>query len=248
MGILVFSLAALLSLPKQFIIVYLGVALEQASNGKSGVPSRGPPLTTTPGEKSSTKDKVLKYSIIGITLVITVWAMWYIYAQMGKVKVEVIYARRKARLGRSHHSETPHLTMSFRQVKTAELGSDALSHSAVDLTPHPMQPFIPGGTSGGRSWDERRSVIGWSDNPSLETTNHTAQPTVHEGRDSLAHGGDFMARRHHDAAHPAGPSMHGREVLVNPFDPHQHLRTRSLSGFHRNTDDPDTFRTAVTNH
>ena len=36
MGIVVFSLAAVLSLPKQFITVYLGVVLEQASNGETG--------------------------------------------------------------------------------------------------------------------------------------------------------------------------------------------------------------------
>ncbi|KAF9650223.1 hypothetical protein BDM02DRAFT_3093452 [Thelephora ganbajun] len=83
MGTLVFSLAAFLSLPKQFITVYLGVALKQAANGESD---------------SSTQDKILKYSIIGVTLVITLWAMWYIYAQMGKVKPQVIYERRKARL------------------------------------------------------------------------------------------------------------------------------------------------------
>jgi len=42
MGIVVFSLAALLSLPKQFITVYLGVALEQATNGESDVHSKDP--------------------------------------------------------------------------------------------------------------------------------------------------------------------------------------------------------------
>jgi len=36
MGIVVFSLAAVLSLPKQFITVYLGVVLEQAANGETG--------------------------------------------------------------------------------------------------------------------------------------------------------------------------------------------------------------------
>jgi hypothetical protein len=35
MDIVVFSLAAFLSLPKQFVTVYLGVALEQAANGES---------------------------------------------------------------------------------------------------------------------------------------------------------------------------------------------------------------------
>ena len=64
-----------------------------------------------PGEKSSTQDKVLKYGIVGVTLVITVWAMWYIYAQMGKVKAQVIYERRKARLRQLHLSENTQLTL-----------------------------------------------------------------------------------------------------------------------------------------
>lgn len=102
MDIFVFSLAALLSLPKQFIIVYLGVALEQAANGGSSVHPRKYFLQLLLGEKSSTQDQVLKYCIIVATLVITVWAMWYIYAQMGKVKVQVIYERRKARWRQSH--------------------------------------------------------------------------------------------------------------------------------------------------
>jgi len=50
MGILVFSLAALLSLPKQFIIVYLGVALEQSANGESDIHSESPSHDSTRGE------------------------------------------------------------------------------------------------------------------------------------------------------------------------------------------------------
>ena len=34
MGIIVFSFAAILSMPKQFITVYLGVILEESNNGK----------------------------------------------------------------------------------------------------------------------------------------------------------------------------------------------------------------------
>jgi len=106
MGIVVFSLAALVSLPKQFITVYLGVALEQAANGVFDVPLYGLSLTATPGEGSSVQEKVLKYGIIGVTLIITMWAMWYVYAQMGRVKAQVIYGRRKARLRQFPCSET----------------------------------------------------------------------------------------------------------------------------------------------
>ena len=147
-------------------------------------------------------------------------------------------------------SRNPPIHISPRQVKTSGFGNDVHSHSGIALAPLPTRPFISGGTSEGQNWDERGSAIGWPDDPSLESTNHAAQPTVHERRDPLAHGGDFTHGSHHDAPHPVVPRMHGREVLVNPFDPHQHLRTRSLSGFHRNTtvEDPDTFRTAVTHH
>jgi preprotein translocase subunit SecY len=81
MGIIVFSIAAILSLPKQFLTVYLGVILEQSSDG-----------TTV-----SKKDSIIKYTVLGVTTLITIWAVWYIYAEMGKVKVQVIHTRRKAR-------------------------------------------------------------------------------------------------------------------------------------------------------
>lgn len=135
-------------------------------------------------------------------------------------------------------------------MKTVELHGDALSHSSIVLAPLPTRPFNPGGIPEGRGWDQRGNATGWSDDPFLDTNKYASQPAVHEGRSSLTRGDDFATGRHHNASHPTGPRIHGREVLVNPFDPHQHLRTRSLSGFHRDTpvDNSDTFRTAVTNH
>lgn len=80
MGIVVFAVSAVLSLPKQFVTVYLGVVLKQADEGTV-----------------DTKTKIINYSVIGITTLITIVAMWYIYHKMNKVKPEVIYERRKAR-------------------------------------------------------------------------------------------------------------------------------------------------------
>ncbi len=80
MGVFTFSIAAILSLPKQFITVYLGVALEQSEEGTS-----------------SKSDTIIKDVVLGVTTLITIGAMWYIYHQMNKVKPQVIYARRKAR-------------------------------------------------------------------------------------------------------------------------------------------------------
>lgn len=67
------------------------------------------------GEKSSTRDQVLKYIIIVVAFAITVWAMWYIYAKMGEVKTQVIYERRKARLRESHPLK--------KKTKTIDFGS-----------------------------------------------------------------------------------------------------------------------------
>lgn len=77
MGIMVFCLAAILSLPKQFVTVYLGVILE--------------------GQNKNTKSKIISDSVLALTFIITIVALWYIYHQMNKAKPTVIYDRRKAR-------------------------------------------------------------------------------------------------------------------------------------------------------
>ncbi|KAI0691842.1 hypothetical protein C8T65DRAFT_587088, partial [Cerioporus squamosus] len=92
MGVITFSIAAILSLPKQFITVYLGVALEQSEDGTS-----------------STSDTIIKDVVLGVTTLITIGAMWYIYHQMNKVKPQVIYARRKARQAKMNMASTPGL-------------------------------------------------------------------------------------------------------------------------------------------
>ena len=80
MGVFTFSIAAILSLPKQFITVYLGVALEQSEDGKS-----------------SKSDTIIKDVVLAVTTLITIGAMWYIYHKMNQAKPLVIYDRRKAR-------------------------------------------------------------------------------------------------------------------------------------------------------
>ncbi|KAJ7280223.1 hypothetical protein C8J57DRAFT_1301983 [Mycena rebaudengoi] len=83
MNIWVFSIAAILSLPKQLITVYLGVMLEQAEKGTT-----------------DTKSRIISDSVLGFTFLITVLAMWWIFRQMGMMKPHVIYERRKARQGK----------------------------------------------------------------------------------------------------------------------------------------------------
>ena len=80
MGLLVFAAAAFLSLPKQFVTVYIGVILEASGTGTE-----------------TTKDKIISDTVLAITIIITCVAMWYIYREMDKVKYEVVYRRRKNR-------------------------------------------------------------------------------------------------------------------------------------------------------
>ena len=195
--------------------------------------SHGPFLTIQLGEKSSTQDKLLKYSIITATLLITVWAMWYIYAQMGQVKTQVIYERRKARLRQSNppKKSPKRLTLDLRQMATLgrdDGGNGGLSHSVIV----PTFPARPDGTSG-RGWEECGNDVGWSNEAFVESTEYASRLAMGEERDTLSHGGDFTTGKLHHASHSTGPHMHGREVLATTSDPRQHIRTRSLSAFRR---------------
>ncbi|KAI5115751.1 hypothetical protein M0805_001870, partial [Coniferiporia weirii] len=94
-GIVVFSLAALLSLPKQLALVYVGVVFEESGAG-----------TETKSERA------ISVTVLVVTGIITWLALRYIMSQMAKVKGDVVYERRKARkakLERASSSE-PHLT------------------------------------------------------------------------------------------------------------------------------------------
>ncbi|PIL28397.1 hypothetical protein GSI_09548 [Ganoderma sinense ZZ0214-1] len=78
MNLWVFTASAVLSLPKQLAVVFIGV---------SGANGQDLPTST----------KAIKYSVIGAAVLLTFVAMWYIYGRMDGVKGQVIYARRKRR-------------------------------------------------------------------------------------------------------------------------------------------------------
>ncbi|THV00370.1 hypothetical protein K435DRAFT_776593 [Dendrothele bispora CBS 962.96] len=80
MNIFVFILAAFLTLPKQMVLVYFGVALSQSATGEE-----------TPSSKRITGAVVAVGTLIGSA------AMYYVVKQMNKVKPEIIYERRKER-------------------------------------------------------------------------------------------------------------------------------------------------------
>ncbi|KAJ3782364.1 hypothetical protein GGU11DRAFT_748191 [Lentinula aff. detonsa] len=95
MNVFVFAVAAVLSLPKQFITVYLGVILGEAAG------------------QESTKQKLISDGVVAVTVIVTVAACWYLLRKMNEVKPDIIYARRKARqikLNNGSMYSTPNLS------------------------------------------------------------------------------------------------------------------------------------------
>jgi len=149
MNIFVFSLAALLSMPKQLITVYLGVILEESATGTT-----------------DTKSRIISDVVLGITILITVAAMWYILHQMDKVKPQVIYERRKARQFKSDHiALLPHSAPS----SSVEVFNP--NHSDVSL----------------QQWDDRGKAVGYVPDPKFiimpKPQLHQASRSFHTGRD-----------------------------------------------------------------
>ncbi|KAF8633114.1 hypothetical protein AX15_001497 [Amanita polypyramis BW_CC] len=120
MGIIVFSIAAILSLPKQFITVYIGVVLEGSATGTR-----------------TRKSKIIGDVVLAISILVTVLAMWYILHQMNKVKPEIIYKRRRARIGKMAKDGMP-------LTSTTSIDSDS-----IPLT-SPHTPY--------QQWDRRGAV------------------------------------------------------------------------------------------
>ncbi|KAI0031118.1 hypothetical protein K488DRAFT_52753, partial [Vararia minispora EC-137] len=142
MGILTFSIAAILSLPKQFVTVYLGVLIEGAG-------------TETTGQRFAS------YAVVAVTFAITVLAMWYIYRQMGRAKPGYIYDRRKARQAKL--AEANMSTASFSQSTVTLTAPGAPSASTSDIA---LRPFSPR-DAGFQQWDANGRALGHAGDPRL---------------------------------------------------------------------------------
>jgi len=135
MSIFVFSLAAILSMPKQFVAVYLGVILEQSATGTK-----------------DTKSRIISDVVLAVTILITVVAMWYILHELDKVKPQVIYERRKARQTKSDRiALLTHLAPS----SSLDVFNPNGLHSDVSLTQMPHQQWDDHGRAVGYVPDPR---------------------------------------------------------------------------------------------
>ncbi|EJU04591.1 hypothetical protein DACRYDRAFT_62746 [Dacryopinax primogenitus] len=81
MNIWIFCLAAALSLPKQFVTVYLGYLLEESGSGVQQPES----------------SKIISDVIVAISVLITIFAAWYIWHKMQQVKPQVMREMRRAK-------------------------------------------------------------------------------------------------------------------------------------------------------
>lgn len=91
-------LAAVLSLPKQFITVYIGAMLESDPNCESlPILSIMSHLLTYFTASTGSTRKIIADVVGVITLLVTVVAMWYINEAVRKVKPQVIQERQKSR-------------------------------------------------------------------------------------------------------------------------------------------------------
>ncbi|KIM44279.1 hypothetical protein M413DRAFT_443299 [Hebeloma cylindrosporum] len=146
MGIFVFSLAAILSMPKQFITVYLGVILAQSSTGVK-----------------DTKSTIISDVVLAITVIITIAAMWYILRQMNLVKPQVIYERRKARQGKLARADFS----TYFPGPSTDVFNPNISDSDIPLKPtNPLNAQY-------QQWDKQGNAVGYVADPQLI---HTPKP------------------------------------------------------------------------
>ncbi|KAI8995701.1 snare associated Golgi protein-domain-containing protein [Trametes punicea] len=144
MSIWTFCIAAILSLPKQFVTVYLGVALEQSEDGTS-----------------NTRDTVIKDIVLGVTTLITIVAMWYIYHKMNQVKSRVIYDRRKARQAKlamaSASGSLPYSSVTNPAVldSTASVAFNAVASDVEIPLTASYNPYPAGGIGAPSSYQYR---------------------------------------------------------------------------------------------
>jgi hypothetical protein len=181
MNIFVFCIAALLSSPKQFITIYLGVLLDSSSDasGKLLFPVYGVILLNerlAPTKQS----KLVSDSVVGATALVTGLAMWWILRKINQVKPKVIYDRRKARSAPPplRVSNGSHIT-SYSQAKLAQTSflpyanrDASVSSQSVGFNPRSSDSHVPltageYGTASYQKWDKDGHAVGYSGDPQL---------------------------------------------------------------------------------
>ncbi|KAH7914922.1 snare associated Golgi protein-domain-containing protein [Hygrophoropsis aurantiaca] len=168
MDIWTFCAAAFLSLPKQFVTVYIGVLLEDTNSA------------------DTKKNTILSYVVGTITFVVTVAAMHYITRQVNRVKPDIIYARRKARqskLTQAYGSSSQTLYQNGGVLEsTADVVFNPDADARVPLTASD-QPYDAPYTH--QKWDSEGRAVGYTGDPRL----YAPQPRVPSNPQSMLDSG-----------------------------------------------------------
>ncbi|SPC65316.1 uncharacterized protein UHOD_00428 [Ustilago sp. UG-2017b] len=90
MNVFIFTLAAVLALPKQLLIVYLGVAIKNSGDGKEDM-----------------KSKIIKYVVLVVSFIITLWTAYWLYQRMEKIRPAVSGKLRQKRYELLLQARTP---------------------------------------------------------------------------------------------------------------------------------------------
>lgn len=86
MGFMPFLLAAICSLPKQFVSVYIGVIIQQS------------------GSDANKSQHIASDVFAAVLVVLTILALGYLNRQLARVKPQVMLERRRARLARMRNN------------------------------------------------------------------------------------------------------------------------------------------------
>lgn len=174
MNIFIFTFAAILALPKQLLIVYLGVAIKNSGNGTE-----------------DTKSKIIKYVVLVISFVITVWTAYWLYQKMEKVRPTVSARLRQKRYELLLQARTP--------------GTEGFSGSRERMHTYPPNGGVYTGQQQGGAFD----------------ASYGYRPNGGGGGgadDSYGgyHAGDFSSDTYNDQSYSKMPaSMSGRQPLVS---------------------------------
>jgi uncharacterized membrane protein YdjX (TVP38/TMEM64 family) len=147
MNIFVFMLAAALSMPKQFITVYIGTLLE-----------------TSATSSSTTKNKIISDVVGVVTVLITIAAMWYMTREINRVKPQIVYERRKARQAKLD-AESESLYQNGGATTSAVFNT---SDTTLPLNSFSDAPYDPPY----QQWDNEGRAIGHAPDPRI----HAPQP------------------------------------------------------------------------
>ncbi|KAG1744955.1 uncharacterized protein EDB91DRAFT_1199932 [Suillus paluster] len=142
MNIFIFMLAAALSMPKQFITVYIGTLLESSANSST-----------------TSKNKIISDVVGVITVLVTVGAMWYITRQVNRVKPQIIYERRKARQARLEGESGSLYQNGGANTSTVFNPSDTTL--ATPLNSFQNAPYDPPY----QQWDSEGRAVGYTADP-----------------------------------------------------------------------------------